>query len=688
MTEHGRQGLFVVVAVTLLFSLGGSRQASAHAAFVSSDPEPGAELSSSPGVVRLVFSEPLIERLSGATVTDSNGDTHEGQVSGEREVRVPLATNAPGVYDVEWTTVSPSDGHTLRGSFRFGVGVSPGQGAEGETGAEPQGADLVIAVGRAVEYVALLLALGMLLIGRLAGRGPSLPWARPQLLPVLVVALVSGTAVVIGEALLAAGSLSLSGMGAYFTSGLPGIARVVRVGAEALAVGAARSRRLTAPLLVVATVALASAGHAAAVSPRWWGVGIDALHLLTAALWAGGIMTLATLRPPGGWREEGRMLLARFSPVALPAFVLTVAFGVLRGTQELAGLSDLVDTAYGRALAIKVLGVAAMVPLSVLLWFRIRGTPRVEAALAVAVVGMAALLAAYPLPPARLAEAEATEEISRGASALPGEGDLTLGGEAGEVLLGVTFRPARPGPNEVLIYVLPLEGEEDAGGLPVTVSAGDGPVPAAECGPTCRRVELDIRTGDRLRVEVGGGTGGVDTFRIPELPPPDGSALFATLQERLHALRTYRLEETLSSGRATVRAEYAFQAPDRMRIAVDSGSERILVGNREWIRQHPGAPWREEPGIKPRVPRFVWDQRQPVAVGVVAQDEVDGRAATVLSFFSGGGTPIWFRLWVDQEGLVPRAEMRAQGHFMDHRYFDFDSLLRIEPPSMAAVQEP
>lgn len=48
------------VLVTVLFGVVMMpRAASAHAAFVSSSPEPGERLSSAPGVVRITFSEPL-----------------------------------------------------------------------------------------------------------------------------------------------------------------------------------------------------------------------------------------------------------------------------------------------------------------------------------------------------------------------------------------------------------------------------------------------------------------------------------------------------------------------------------------------------------------------------------------------------------------------------------------------------
>jgi copper transport protein len=681
-TNASRGALVALIAALLLLVI--PKSAGAHAAFVSSDPPPGAELSSAPGVVVLRFTEPLIARLSGAVVTDPQGQQFEGRVAGERQMTVPLATNAPGVYEVEWTTVSPVDGHTLRGAFRFGVGVAPGEGAEGATGTEPTRADLFLAVARAIEYTALLLAVGMVLLRRLARRPPQVDWTNLRVAWPVGLALVSGLGVVLGEALVAAGSPSPGEVAAYFTSGIPGVARLARVGLEALAVAAVVQRRSPAPSLAGALVALAAAGHAAAVTPRWWGIGVDALHLLAAGVWAGGVMALATIRPPGGWRgPEARVLLDRFSPVALAAFVATVGFGVLRGTQELSAFADLFTTSYGRVLGLKVLGVLIMVPLSTLLWLRLRGTPRMEAAVAGLVIALAALLAAYPLPPARLGEAEAAEQPIAGAAALPGEGDLTLGGDAGEVLVGLTIRPAEAGPNEALLYVLPLEGEEASAGLRVRISTGGPAVLAEDCGLTCRRAELMLRGEKRVEVHVAGKTGGTAIFDIPALPPPDGTALYERMQARMHALKTYRLEETLSSGRAVVRADYAFQAPNRMRIRVDSGSERVIVGDREWRREGPGDRWRADQAIPPEVPKFIWDfGRDPVGLRVLGKEELEGIGTTVLSFFGGSGNiPIWYRLWVDSQGLVLRAEMRAQGHFMDHLYFDFGAPFQVEPPT-------
>jgi hypothetical protein len=65
----------------------------------------------------------------------------------------------------------------------------------------------------------------------------------------------------------------------------------------------------------------------------------------------------------------------------------------------------------------------------------------------------------------------------------------------------------------------------------------------------------------------------------------------------------------------------------------------------------------------------------------VGEDRVDGPQATVVSFAGGQpGTPIWFRLWIDPQGLVRRAEMRAQGHFMNDHYYDFGAPFAISAP--------
>lgn len=393
----------LVTSIATMIALAGASRASAHAGFVSSTPDGGGILSTAPGVVTLRFSEPIDAELSNASVYTPDGDEVGGNVAGESETQVALATNATGVYRVEWTTVSLIDGHTLTGSFGFGVGVDPGTGAEGATATGPRGGDLVVAVFRWIEDLALLFAIGLLLLGRLSRRTPPIVWVRTPLRLTLGAALAAGVIVIVGEGVIASGGFSPDRLATYLSNGAPGSLRVLRIGMELAAFfGVIWSPRGVPWLLFTAVFALGAAGHAAAISPRWWGMAVEALHLVSAALWAGGVAAIALQRPPDGWRgEQARVLLDRFTPVAFPAFAVTVLTGGMRGIQETGGISELFGSAYGIVLLVKVLLVLTMVQLSVFACRRIVIRPRLEALVVVFVVAGAALSSAFPLPPAR-----------------------------------------------------------------------------------------------------------------------------------------------------------------------------------------------------------------------------------------------------------------------------------------------
>jgi copper transport protein len=586
-----------------------------------------------------------------------------------------------------------------------GAGQPDGQ-AEGGAGTGPRRQDVLIAVGRAAEDAALLLAVGMLLLVGLARLDPRLPKLRPRVHVVLAVALAAGVAVIVAEAAAASAvhGPSAWGIAAYLTTGLAGWARLSRIALEALALwlaspwaarGGLRAWPAVALVVSLAVVALAASGHAAGASPAWWGITADAAHLLAAGLWAGGIVALATIRlqqGPLGWAgPRGRAVLARFSPVALGAFLISAGFGVVQAFQQVGTVRGLLGSSYGRVLAVKGLAVAAMVALSVRAWRR-RPALRIEAALGLTAVGLAALLAAHPLPPARLARAEAQARQPAPDPALPRPGDLTMGGHVGPVLVGLTVRPGSPGRNDLLVYLLPPEGELAAATIPVAVAVDGHAVPVERCGPACRRSTAALAPGARVDIALaaaGAGAGqgaGVAVFRLPLLPAPDGGALLGRMQQRMHNLATLRYTEVLSSGLggSPLRSAYQQQAPDRLRVQTSTGSQSVWVGTTYYVQRHPGEGWISQPGSTPyTVPSFVWDYlpTQLLDPRIVGTARVDGVATKILAFYGPtGSSPIWFRLWVDADGLVRRAEMRAPGHFMDQRYDHFNVPLAIVAP--------
>jgi putative copper export protein len=245
--------------------------------------------------------------------------------------------------------------------------------------------DFLLAAAHWIEYVGLIGGLGCFIVRRLGVQRPRIRWAQPPMAKAFAIALAGGVAVVSLEAI-HAGSLP-----AWF-----GVARVL---AEAAAfVLCMRGIPAVAPVAVLAAVLLPLGGHAAGVLPAGGAELADALHVLSAGMWAGGIMALASLRPPDGWRsDEARALLERFAGVALIAFGVTALTGVLRATEQLSSIGDLWMTSYGIVLSLKSLGVVVMLALSSLAWRRGLPVARIEAVVAALVIALTALLAAFPL---------------------------------------------------------------------------------------------------------------------------------------------------------------------------------------------------------------------------------------------------------------------------------------------------
>lgn len=621
-------GLFLALApVTAL----------ARAAVVSSTPEPGQKLSSAPGVVQLRFSEPVNTRLTRARITAPDGRAYEDSASGPFNLQVALPTNAPGVYLVDWLTVSNLDGHTLKGSFRFGVQVSPGAAQEEFVTVPPGPLDLLTAVFRALEYAGLLTALGALLLRWLARRNPALEGSLDLKLP-MAVAFLSGIAVVAGEAVSAAQSPSPQALVDYLGTGPPGLARLGRLALEGIGTAAVFSgAAVLAPSLVAALVALAFTGHAAAARPPWLGIGTDALHLMAAGVWAGGVLALGRLRLSKAWNaEQGADLIKRFGPYALGGLLLSVGLGLVRALQELDGLGDLLSSSYGEVLSLKAVAVAGMAVLAILIRFRRRKLLRTDAGLALMVVAATALLAAHPLPPRRAVEADAAAHTAVASPALPQPGDLTMGSNAGDVLVGLTIRPARPGSNQLLMYTAPLQPQIGTGGTPMEATVNGRRLDVSACGPACRSAEADLRGGERVVLRVPLPHGGLAAFELPALPAEDGTALMKVADARMHKLTTYRIHEVLMPALRPLSADYDFQVPDRMHLTVNNEFERISIGSNFYTRDRPGSAWQLSGGLEPINPRrFLWEYQPVTSPYVVGSAQVDGTQAQVMSFFEG-----------------------------------------------------
>jgi putative copper resistance protein D len=163
--------------------------------------------------------------------------------------------------------------------------------------------------------------------------------------------------------------------------------------------------RLQALGLSAASLVLgALAGHAAAVEGAGLSVGLDALHLLASGVWAGGLVPLALcLAWAGRLSAPGVAAVAaeRFSRLGLAAVTTLAITGTFAVWSQVGTVPAFLGTAYGRWLAVKLLLVAALIPLAarnLLVWRRRltaggQSTSDVTATLRRYVLGEAALVA-------------------------------------------------------------------------------------------------------------------------------------------------------------------------------------------------------------------------------------------------------------------------------------------------------
>ena len=264
-------------------------------------------------------------------------------------------------------------------------------------------------------------------------------------------------------------------LGDLLTSSQTGRITAIRLGLAVLLVVLVASRWLLARLawivalgVIVGVVLPAFGGHATTVDPVMLGTLLDALHLLTAAIWVGGLGALA-LR----WSGE-RPQLPAFSQVATIAAPIVVLTGVAGAWIHLGSIGDLTSTSYGRLLLGKSALVVVMLVLAVLnrrqlgdatrAVLDLATSVRAEAALGLAVVALTAVLVVTPPPATTVAR------------------PVSVSAVAGDVSVQMQVVDAVAGSNQVHLFF-----DRTTGG-PASVDAAELRISAADVAE--RRVPL------------------------------------------------------------------------------------------------------------------------------------------------------------------------------------------------------
>jgi len=93
-----------------------------HARLISSSPSANAQLSESPKILSLTFSEAAqVGVLKLTTAGKEVPIKLDRGAKAASSIAIPLPALDAGIYEVEWTALAADDGHVTRGSFSFTV---------------------------------------------------------------------------------------------------------------------------------------------------------------------------------------------------------------------------------------------------------------------------------------------------------------------------------------------------------------------------------------------------------------------------------------------------------------------------------------------------------------------------------------------------------------------------------------
>ena len=535
-----------IASVLVAAALVAPAVADAHAVLVESEPGDGTSLAGAPRSLELRFSEPVVASRSTVQLLDAHGvPLPRTRIAAGRDPRtlvlaVPALGN--GAYQVDWDVLARDDGHRSGGAVTFGVGVraAPAGGrAAGNAGSPGE------AVLRWVEFALLAVLVGGIAVSRLLPAGAAEPRRR-----LLAAAAVCGAlAVVAGLVLLLLrGEAVATRWGAMWAAHLAAATALAALAHATLLRPRREAYLVAAGLCAVLVLARAWAGHAAAIGAT--AVAADAVHLLAALVWTGGLVALALLP-----RSIVRAILRRFAWTAGACLLALAVTGLYAAGAQVTTVDGLLGTFYGRTLLTKAGLVTLMLGFGVANAVAFRG--RLLAA--EALVGLEVLVAAALLTasvPARGPEFAAPRTV-----ATP-----PLVAHAGDVLVTAAVRPNRPGANVVSVLAVSSRRPPLAAIDAVRLQVGTArPIPLRAVGPDRWAGGADLaRAGDaRMRVIVHRAGRRLATAVAWEVAPPDrarpvvvSSRPLAPVLNRIAALLLIAAAlaaAVRAAGRATIR---------------------------------------------------------------------------------------------------------------------------------------
>lgn len=734
------RGAVVGVAVAVLLGLAGPHAALAHAELVSSTPADGAELTTPPTEIRLVFSEaPQLDSLSVRLFDRRGTEVALGEPTAgplPTTIIIPIPTDLrPGPYTVVWFVVSAEDEHPETKEFVFGVGEPPG--APSVTAGE-----LFDVAGNPLLPTATLLAiLGLTLMLGAAVQARFFGLDRPRVARLALVGAVVSVSALLVKAVgapRAAATISDGSAGpfngidpAYLTKiGLLGVFVALVVMAGHLPAGTARRRLWLGGVLagmglawlqaacshaagvgILPWVSLAWQGIDVAISEpglySWFGTAFEfgrqlnvlvaTVHAVAVGAWVGSLLvaTSAGLSP-----DELTAWHPRFSRFALRAFLVVAATGVYQAILYLPNPAALVDSEYGRVLVAKHIFVAGVLAMAALNRFvagpalrraadragaiaRARRAVRAEALIGVGVLAATGLLAttAPGRPPT-------TIFLRPDVIAALAESDARITSDQP----GVELRVSRVSGTQHRFEVTAVTGIAHDAVLTLEQPAAKltRELPLRSVGGAWQSEGLAFPRDGSWVASVSLADGREANFTIEvafgRVLPYDPSArdVWDEAIERTEAdMRSARMIDQLTDGVSVMLFGYhEFEAPNREQFDIQGRFSSVTTDGRRYTRGSGDGDWTVQDAGNFDWPAFDFLR---TAIGVTAEG-IGSQAGKRCQVLAGTDpqSDVTYEIWVGQDdGMIHRLVMGLPGHYMVNAYYDVNEPVDIEPPATA-----
>lgn len=374
------RNLFILCSLIFIFMV--PQEVFAHATLKMAEPGPDSELKDSPEEIVLLFDERLENELYSIKVFNENGErvvnAKPEMSKDQKSIKQFLPDLPDGNYVISYNVIS-ADGHPIRSSYVISIGEETVFKRDiNQEVLEKQkssaGFNVFRSVVRILYFMALILTTGWIVWGSIYTLKPEMKSTfrqRAFLLQIALFLTTLGLVTVQLSDILERWTLTevlsiLTGT----TVGLSLVSSVLLslVGFPLLL----RFKSVDLIWVLMVIIAKSFNGHAAAFESeiRSMTLDLDVVHLLAAAIWAGGLLYILTY-----WkkqREHVRQFLPFFSQVALISMLILIGTGSAYTLIFVPQLDYLLHTLWGKMLLVKIALVLLVIAIGAILRYTMK----------------------------------------------------------------------------------------------------------------------------------------------------------------------------------------------------------------------------------------------------------------------------------------------------------------------------